>query len=120
MDNQDLKRYAQAWNEHDIDTIMAMMTDDCVFVTAGGTEPYGTRYEGKDTVKARFVEVWTDLPDVRFSNDRHFVAGNRGCSEWTFSGTRTDGTRVEVDGCDLFEFENNLIRVKNSFIKNRR
>jgi ketosteroid isomerase-like protein len=45
--------------------------------------------------------------------------GDRGVSEWTFTGTSKDGTRVEVSGCDLFTFRNGKIAVKNSFRKNR-
>ena len=115
----DLRAYSAAWNAHDIDAIMAWMTDDCVFETGGGAEPWGTRFIGARAVRARFIEVWTDLPDVTFHNDRHFVSGDRGCSEWKFTGTRSDGSRVEVDGCDLFTFRDRKIFLKNSFIKNR-
>jgi ketosteroid isomerase-like protein len=47
------------------------------------------------------------------------VTGDRGVSEWTFSGTRSDGKRIEVNGCDLFTFLDGKIAVKNSFRKNR-
>ena len=40
-------------------------------------------------------------------------------SQWTFTGTRADGTRVEVHGCDLFTFRNGRIAVKDSYRKNR-
>ena len=40
-------------------------------------------------------------------------------SEWTFTGTRADGARVEVHGCDLFTCRNGKIVVKNSYRKNR-
>jgi hypothetical protein len=40
-------------------------------------------------------------------------------SEWTFTGSRVDGSRVEVTGCDLFTFKNGKIAVKNSYRKNR-
>lgn len=119
MDVEDLACYSDAWNAHDIDEIMSYMADDCIFETGGGTEKWGTRIEGFDAVKARFVEVWTDLPDVAFLNERHFVQGDRGCSEWTFVGSRPDGTKLEVDGCDLFTFEHGKIKIKNSLIKNR-
>lgn len=33
MNAADLEAYTNAWNAHDIDTIMAYMTDDCVFET---------------------------------------------------------------------------------------
>ena len=115
-----LEKYSDAWNDHDIDTIMEMMTEDCIFETGGGGHSYGTRYSGYEAVKARFIEVWTDLPDIRFKNCRHFVQGDRGCSEWTITGTRLNGEVLEVDGCDLFEFREGKIRVKNSFIKNRK
>ena len=36
-----------------------------------------------------------------------------------FSGTKKDGTRVEVAGCDLFTFSNGKIAIKNSYRKNR-
>ncbi len=120
MNIEDLEDYSDAWNAHDIDRIMAYMTSDCVFETGGGTEHYGTRFQGKAAVRERFIEVWTDLPDVRFTNALHFIQGEHGCSEWTFVGTRLDGTRVEIDGCDLFTFEGGKIRSKRSYIKHRR
>ena len=119
MDIEDLNQYANAWNEHDIDRIMSFMTPDCVFETGGGSEKHGARYQGFEEVKARFIEVWTDFPDVRFENPRHFVQGDRGCSEWTFVATKADGTKLEIDGCDLFTFVGGKIQRKNSYIKNR-
>ncbi len=119
MDTDDLQAYSDAWNAHDIDKIMSYHTEDCIFETGGGKEKYGTRYEGYENVRERFIEVWTDLPDVHFSEGKHFVSDDRGCSEWTFNGTRADGTKLEVDGCDLFTFRNGKISVKNSLLKNR-
>lgn len=119
MNNDDLQAYSDAWNAHDIEQIMAYHTEDCIFETGGGIEKYGTRYSGFTTVRKRFIEVWTDLPDVRFENGSHFISGDRGCSEWTFLGTRPDGTKMEVNGCDLFTFRDGKILVKNSLLKIR-
>jgi ketosteroid isomerase-like protein len=119
MNDKDLRAYSDAWNAHDIEQIMACHTADCIFETGGGLEKHGTRYSGFAEVRNRFVEVWTDLPDVRFENGSHFVDGDRGCSEWTFLGTRSDGTEIEVNGCDLFTFRDGKIFVKNSLLKNR-
>lgn len=115
----DLESYSEAWNAHDIDRIMAYMADDCVFETGGGVERYGTRFKGTELVRERFIEVWTDIPDVRFENALHFIQGDHGCSEWTFVGTRKDGSKIEIDGCDLFTFEDGKIKSKRSYIKNR-
>jgi ketosteroid isomerase-like protein len=70
-------------------------------------------------VRAAFAEVWALFPDAHWANARHFVHGDRGVSEWTFTGTRADGTRVEVHGCDLFTFRDGKILLKNSYRKSR-
>ena len=114
-----LQAFADAWNRHDIDALMSFMTEDCVFEASAGPEVCGTRYTGRQAVRAGFAEVWATYPDAHWADARHFVHGARGVSEWTFSGTRADGTRVEVDGCDLFTFRDGKISRKNSYRKNR-
>jgi steroid delta-isomerase-like uncharacterized protein len=114
-----LDRFADAWNRHDLDALMSMMTDDGVFQASAGPHVDGQRSEGRHAVRAAFAAVFDAFPDARWANPRHFIAGNRGVSEWTFTGTRQDGTRVEVTGCDLFVFRNGQIAVKDSYRKNR-
>ena len=114
-----LQAFADAWNRHDVDALMSFMTEDCVFEAAAGPDVCGTRYAGRAAVRAGFAEVWRTFPDAHWGNARHFVHGDRGVSEWTFTGTRTDGTRVEVQGCDLFTFRAGKILLKNSYRKNR-
>ena len=114
-----LQAFADAWNAHDADAIMALMTDDCVFEASAGPDVTGARAVGQAAVRAAFVDVWTNFPDAQWRNPRHFVHGDRGVSEWTFTGTRTDGARFEVNGCDLFTFRDGKIALKNSYRKNR-
>jgi steroid delta-isomerase-like uncharacterized protein len=114
-----LDRFADAWNRHDLDALMSMMTDDCVFEASAGPEVTGQRSEGRQAVRAAYAEVFETFHDAHWTNPRHFVVGNRGVSEWTFTGTHIDGTRVEVNGCDLFTFRDGKIAIKNSYRKNR-
>ena len=114
-----LHAFADAWNRHDGDALMSMMTTDCVFEASGGDAVDGQKYEGQAAVRVAFAAVFEQYPDARWGNARHFVTGDRGVSEWTFTGTRGDGKRVEVNGCDLFTFRNGKIATKNSFRKNR-
>ena len=116
---EDLQAFADAWNRHDVDAIMAFMTDECVFEASAGPEVAGARYVGREAVRKAFADVWANFPDAHWGGARHFVCGERGVSEWTFTGTRADGARFEVHGCDLFTFENGKIAVKNSYRKNR-
>ena len=114
-----LQAFADAWNRHDVDALMSFMTDDCVFETSAGPEVFGARYVGRAAVRAGFAEVWATFPDAHWGHARHFVRGERGVSEWTFTGTRADGTRVEAHGCDLFTFRDGKIAMKDSYRKNR-
>jgi steroid delta-isomerase-like uncharacterized protein len=114
-----VERFADAWNRHDLDALMSMMTDDSVFEASAGPEVNGQRSEGKQAVRAAYAAVFETFPDAHWANARHFIAGNRGVSEWTFTGTQKDGKRVEVTGCDLFTFRDGKIAIKNSYRKNR-
>ncbi len=114
-----LQDFAEAWNRHDIEALMSFMTEDCVFEASAGPEVAGTRYVGREAVRAGYAEVWATYPDAHWGNARHFVHGDRGVSEWTFMGTKADGTRVEVNGCDLFTFRDGRIALKNSYRKSR-
>jgi uncharacterized protein (TIGR02246 family) len=114
-----LEAFADAWNRHDLDALMSMMTADCVFEASAGNFVNGERHEGQQAVRAAFAAVFAQYPDARWNNARHFVTGDRGVSEWTFTGTLKDGKRVEVAGCDLLTLREGKIAVKNSFRKNR-
>lgn len=114
-----LQAFADAWNRHDVESLMTFMTDDCVFEASAGPQVCGASYAGRQAVKAAFAEVWQTYADAQWRTPRHFVCGDRGVSEWTFTGTRADGTRVEVHGCDVFTFRDDKIALKNSYRKNR-
>ena len=114
-----LQAFVDAWNRHDLDALMSFMTDDCVFETAAGPDPCGSRHEGRQAVRAAFAQAWAVFPDAHWGNGSHFVFDDRGASEWTFTGTRHDGSRVEVNGCDIFTFRDGKIKGKNAFRKDR-
>jgi steroid delta-isomerase-like uncharacterized protein len=113
-----LAAFGDAWNRHDVDAIMRYMAEDCAFETTAGPEPCGKRYEGRARVRQAFERVFAMFPDAYFGGARHVVAGDRGLSEWRFTGTR-DGVRLEVDGCDVFTFRDGKIAVKSSYFKQR-
>jgi steroid delta-isomerase-like uncharacterized protein len=114
-----LQAFAEAFNRHDADALMGFMTDDCVFEASAGPDVCGASHVGAQAVRAAFCDVWQTYPDAQWQAPRHFVSGDRGVSEWTFTGTRADGSRVEVHGCDVFTFRDGKIAVKNSYRKNR-
>jgi ketosteroid isomerase-like protein len=114
-----LQSYADAFNAHDLDRIMSHMTDDCVFQASAGPDMDGEKFSGQSEVRKAFEIVFKTFPDAHWGNARHFISGNRGFSEWVFTGTKPGGTKVEVTGCDLFTFRDGKIAIKNSYRKNR-
>ena len=103
----------------DLKAIMFHMTDDCVFEASMGPDFDGEKFTGQEQVRSAFENVFTTFPDAHWGNARHFISGNRGFSEWIFTGTKSDGTKVEVTGCDLFTFKDGKIAIKDSYRKNR-
>ena len=115
-----LIRHTEAWNAHDLDGLMDLFDDDCVFEASGGDEVCGKRYQGKMEVRWAFAQVLESMPDANWGNGRHYnVAPDYGMSEWTLTGTLPDGRRLEVNGCDFLTVRDGKILTKNSYRKQR-
>ena len=115
-----LQRVLDAFNEHDLDAILAHFAEDCVFESPRGPDPWGRRFVGKAEVRSGLAARFEGIPDVHYGEDDHFARGSRGVSEWTITGTDLDGNRIEVRGCDLWTFgDDGTIVRKDSFWKLR-
>jgi ketosteroid isomerase-like protein len=114
-----LKAITDAFNRHDLDAIMSFFTDDAIFESPRGPDAWGRRFSGQAEVREGLAARFSGIPDVHYGEDDHFVAGDRGASEWTLTGTTTDGERLEVRGCDLWTFRDGLVSRKDSFWKIR-
>lgn len=112
-----LKGFLEAFNHHDLDSIMGYFADDCVFYMPRGARPRGDRCIGKDAVRAGLAKRFEGIPDVHYGDDQHWVCGNFGVSEWTLTGTSLSGQHIEVRGVDLLEFDQGKITRKDSFWK---
>lgn len=114
---EQMKAFLEAFNRHDLDSIMSFFADDCVFYMPRGTKPRGDRFVGKQDVRAGLAKRFAGIPDVHYGEDQHWVCGDFGISEWTLTGTSTTGQRIEVRGVDLLEFAQGKITRKDSFWK---
>jgi ketosteroid isomerase-like protein len=116
---QTLEGLCDAFNAHDLDRIMGFFADDCVLEMPRGSQPWGTRSEGKDNVRRALAGRFEGLPDVHYGKALHFVdeAASTGMSKWTLTGTRRDGQRIEVWGCDFYTFRAGKVTRKDSYWK---
>jgi len=112
-----LERMVDGFNTHDLEAIMSLFADDCVFESPRGPDPSGRRFVGRAEVREGLGARFTSVPDVHYGDGSHFVSGDRGASEWTLTGTTVDGERLEVRGCDLWTFRGDEVVLKDSFWK---
>jgi len=112
-----LEAILDGFNRHDLDAIMAFFTEDATLDTPRGADAWGTRFAGKDAVREGLAARFAGIPDVHYGEDRHFVCGDRGVSEWRLTGTTTAGQRIDVRGCDLWEFRDGFVARKDSYWK---
>jgi steroid delta-isomerase-like uncharacterized protein len=115
-----LVSHIEAWNRHDLEGLMALFAEDCVFESSGGPEVCGNRYEGQSAVEKAFADVFASMPDAHWGDGRHHIMGTGyAVSEWTLTGTLSDGRRLEVNGCDFLSVHDGKITRKNSYRKQR-
>jgi ketosteroid isomerase-like protein len=105
-----LNQFNQAWNKHDLEAALALVTDDCVFDNTT-PPPDGQRFEGKEAVRAAWEPVFGD-PHSHFEIEEVFAADHRVVQRWRYSW----GTG-HVRGVDLLRFRDGKIAEKLSYAK---
>lgn len=112
-----LDRFADTFDRHDLDDVMSMMTNDCVFLTSAGNEIDGKRIAGQAVVRKAFAAVITAMPDAKWQDGEHIIEGDRARTRWLFAGATAEGARVEQIRVDLFHFRGGKIWIKDTLRK---
>jgi len=106
-----IERFNTVFNQHDVDTLMTLFTDDCVF---DNTSPFpdGTRYEGQAAVRAFWEEFFTNAPNAHFDAEEIFASDDRCIVLWRYSWG--DG---HIRGVDVFKVRDGKVAEKLSYVK---
>jgi uncharacterized protein (TIGR03086 family) len=115
-DHAGLARFSAAFGRGDVDAIMALMTDDCVF-EATGPAPDGVRHEGAAAVRAVWEELFGETRGAAFTEEESFVCGDRAVLRWRFDWAGEDGTPGHVRGVDVLRLRDGLVCEKLSYVK---
>ena len=119
------QRYGEAWNRQDLDAIMDLHTDDCVFTAFAAGSPIA---KGKEAVREAFAGYIAMLPDIHFAERSLQLGDDHWVLESTMSGTveqaidvegesfGTSGSRVEVPCVDVIQVRDGLIASKHTYI----
>ena len=94
----------QAFNDHDPDGILAHFAEKSEWLLSRGAPPDGMTLSGKAEIRAMLEHRFFSIPDMAWEIHRHWACNDRVCSEWTGSGTESNGAKLEWLGCDLWCF----------------
>lgn len=108
-------RFNDAFGRHDVDGVMAAMTDDCLFENTPA--PDGERYEGQTAVRAFWSEFFASSPDARFTTEDSYFSGDRCIIRWRYDWSSGDGTTGHVRGVDLFRVRDGKVSEKLAYVK---
>ncbi|HSE07927.1 MAG TPA: TIGR03086 family metal-binding protein [Nocardioidaceae bacterium] len=111
-----LARFNHAFAARDVDQIMALMTEDCVFESTGPA-PDGRRHEGAEAVRRVWETLFTETTDAVFTEEESFVSKDRAVVRWMFTWAEQDGSPGHVRGVDLLRFRDGKVSEKLSYVK---
>ena len=111
-----IERFNEAFNRHDVDAVMAAMTDDCVFESTY-PPPDGERFEGQAAVRAFWERFFQSSPRAWFEVEDLFAAGDRCTARWRYRWVDPDGTEGHVRGVDVFRVRDGKVAEKLAYVK---
>jgi ketosteroid isomerase-like protein len=106
-----IEAFNEATNRHDVDAMMVLMTDDCIFENTLPT-PDGERHVGQRAVRKFWEKFFRESPNASFATEEMVVAGDRAAVRWRF-----DWGDGHIRGIDLFKVRDGKVAEKLSYVK---
>ena len=127
MDGSELQdfidRYNAAWNDHEVQAIVSMHTDDSVFEN----HVTGDVNVGREQIERAIAGIFSVFPDLSFETRRAYIREDLVVQEWTARGTHEGtmtrsgtevpptGRKVEYKGMDVIPIRNGLVARKDVY-----
>lgn len=108
--------FNEAFNRHDVEGMMQMMSEDCVFENTHPA-PDGTVYQGKAAVTQFWQDFFRQSPHAHIKIEEIFGLGERCIMRWKYSWGEVPEEKGHVRGVDIFRVTNGLISEKLSYVK---
>jgi ketosteroid isomerase-like protein len=106
-----VERFNEAFNRHDVDAVMALMSDDVVFENTSPA-PDGERHAGQAAVRAFWERFFAASPRANFEAEEILATGDRCVVRW-----RYDWGDGHIRGIDLFHVADGKVAEKLSYVK---
>lgn len=112
---QAVENFNAAFNRHDVDAVMNLMTLNCVFESTN-PPPDGLRVEGAAEMRAFWEKFFANNKDAFFEAEEMFVTGNRCVVRWIYHKSK-EGKPWHLRGVDIFKVENGKVAEKLAYVK---
>ena len=106
-----VRAFNNAFNNHDIDSVMELMTHDCVFENTFPA-PDGIRHVGAPVVRQVLGEFLSSSPRAHFEEEELISCGDRCIVRWKY--TWGEG---HVRGVDVMRIRDGKVSEKLSYVK---
>lgn len=107
-----IERFNAAFNRHDVDAVMALMTDDCRFENTSPM-PNGTPYVGQAAIRGFWQEFFAGAPAAHFDWEEVFAGGDRAVVLWTYHWS----VEGHIRGVDVMRVRDGKVAEKLSYVK---
>jgi ketosteroid isomerase-like protein len=107
--------FGKAFARGDVDAVMALMTDDCVFENTY-PPPDGERYVGQPAVREFWHRFFADTESPSFETEEIYGIDDHVVSRWRFSWGQA-GSDGHVRGVDLIRVRDGKVSEKLSYVK---
>lgn len=109
-------RFNEAFNRHDVDAVMALMTDDVRFENTAPA-PDGSVVQGQQDMRAFWTKFFSVNPRALFETEDMFVSDDRCATRWRFVFDSDAPDEGHVRGADVFKVRDGKVCEKLSYVK---
>ena len=107
-----IRRQASAWENGDVETIVADFAEDSLFIAAR------KQFKGKEAIKTAVEDYFRQFTDTKVKIKRIIIEGDSGAVEWDWSDkNRQTSVYGYAEDAIIFQLQNNKIAYWREYIE---
>ncbi len=111
-----VEAFLVAWGNADVDALMALMAEGCLYLVSTGPEP-GQTVSGESALRATFTDMTATETELETREGRIWISGEHAFAEWSYDEQQQDGQIREIRGIDVIHIMDGLIQSIDAYRK---
>ncbi len=108
--------FGEAINRRDLDAVMALIADDCVFENTS-PPPDGERLEGRAAIRAFWENLFRGTRSVDFRTEDLLACADYCVARWTYHWANVADERGHIRGIDVIRVQDGKVTANYSYVK---